>query len=662
MSALTVRVDSWASALTTLGTQFDKFKSYVFLRPHLLSAEECSVLYHYNPLAKKICDIFPEDALREGVCAKDDEGQNLDDVDSRLTELDAVKAMTLAAVWGNTFGWGAVFLGVDDGLEQSDPLDPTRVTQVRFLRVVDRRDVAPRTWYTDPLSPKFDLPQTFTFVQAQSGAATGKQLTGVEIHESRFIKFEGARTSVREQRGNGGFPHSKLQAVQEQLLRVGVSWDNAAQLLQVVSQTVMKIKGLQQALVSDKGAEALEKRAQLIDMTRGITRSLWIDADGEEVSNLSTPLAGVSDILDRLGAMLAASTGIPVTKLFGTQPTGLAATGAADERSWNNRVESYRTQELLPAFDKLVSCLAAELKIAGDVNVDFPSLDRPTDAENAAIRLQVAQADQIYIATQTVLPEEIAVSRFGGPNYSIDTHLNPGPRDELEFPAPPGSEITAAATDELNSQTSGKKAAARQDGSADQPRDKSGRWSGSSGGGDAGSSKAAYTKAADHAVASTRAALSEGTHEAHLTALKAHFAAADKAGHDSVRDAHRDKAADHARAINKLESARSPKDEQTPAAGNDFAGTLHAAIDSVPSASKMWGEKTFIGSVRDNFPHMSDEQFKSKLFEAHQSGHVELTRADLTPAIRNAGHGALLDRSEHTHGNTTFHFVAKGRR
>lgn len=445
MSALTVRVDSWASALTTLGTQFDKFKSYVFLRPRLLSAEECSVLYHYNPLAKKICDIFPEDALREGVCAKDDEGQNLDDVDSRLTELDAVKAMTLAAVWGNTFGWGAVFLGVDDGLEQTEPLDPTRVSNVRFLRVVDRRDVAPRTWYTDPLSPKFDLPQTFTFVQAQSGAATGKQLVSQEIHESRFIKFEGARTSVREQRANGGFPHSKLQAVQEQLLRVGVSWDNAAQLLQVVSQTVMKIKGLQQALVSDKGAEALEKRAQLIDMTRGITRSLWIDADGEEVSNLSTPLAGVSDILDRLGAMLAASTGIPVTKLFGTQPTGLAATGAADERSWNNRVESYRTQELLPAFDKLVSCLATELKITGDVNVDFPSLDRPTDTETADIRLKVAQGDKLYVDMQAVLPEEIAVSRFGGPNYSIDTHLNPGPRDALEFPAPPapaGSEIT----------------------------------------------------------------------------------------------------------------------------------------------------------------------------------------------------------------------------
>lgn len=440
MSSL-FRTDSWASALTTLGTSFDKFRSYRLIRPAVLDTEACSVLYHYNPLARKICEIFPEDAMREGVCAKDEDGATLENVEARLTELGAVEALTLAAIWGNVYGWGACYIGVDDGRPQSKPLDPAAVTQVRFLRVVDRRDVSPSTWYEDPLHPKFQQPQTFTFTQ--SGAGATKPISAVQIHESRFIAFDGARTGVREQRANGGFSHSKLQAVQEQLLRVGVSWDNAAQLLQVVSQTVMKIKGLQHALVSDKGAEALEKRAQLVDMARGITRSLWIDADGEEVMNLSTPLGGVSDVLDRLGAMLAASTGIPVTKFFGTQPTGLGATGEADERSWNNRVESYREQEMLPALDMLVSCLAAELGEKGDIVVAFPSLDRPTDAETAEIRLKVAQADQIYTTIQAVLPEEIAVSRFGGPNYSIDTHLKPGPREELEFPAPPGSEITA---------------------------------------------------------------------------------------------------------------------------------------------------------------------------------------------------------------------------
>ena len=439
-------MDGWASALTTLGTKWDKFRSYIFLRPELLSAQQCSDLYHFNPLAKKICDIFPDDGMREGVCVKDDKGETLDEVQARIVELDAVAAMTLAAVWGGVCGWGAVFVGVEDGQTQDMPLDPERVTAVKFLRVVDRRDVSVAAWYSDPLSAKFNTPSHYTFTEP--GTSALQPVTGVKVHESRFIQFRGARTSVREQRANGGFNHSKLQAVQEQLLRVGVSWDNAAQLLQTVSQTVMKIKGLQQALVSDKGAEALEKRAQLVDTARSITKSLWIDADGEEVMQLTTSLTGVSDVLDRLGSMLSACTGIPVTKLFGTMPTGLGATGAADERSWNNRVESYRLQELAPAWDILVSCLTSELGLSGDVVVSFPSLDRPTDAETADIRLKVAQADAIYIANQVVLPEEIAVSRFGGPAWSLDTNLKPGPRDELEFPAPPGTpdpedEITA---------------------------------------------------------------------------------------------------------------------------------------------------------------------------------------------------------------------------
>lgn len=438
MTGITTRLDGWASSLTKLGTQFDKLKSYIFVESSILTVAQCSTLYHHNALAAKICDIYPEDALREGVCVKDGAGKELDKVKSRLTELDAVRGLTDAAVWGGVYGWGASYINVEDGLTQDQPLDPKRVRKVNFLRVCDRRDLSVATWYDDPLSPKFNTPQTYTFVQA-SAASAETLPAGTRIHESRFIAFGGVRTGGRERRKNGGWPHSKLQRVHEQLLRVGVSWDNAAQLLQVVSQTVMKVHGLQEAITSEKGAEALEKRAQLVDMARGITRSLWIDADGEEVQNLSTSIAGVPDLLDRFGSMLAASTGIPVTKLFGTQPTGLGATGAADERSWNNRVESYRLQEMAPAVDMLASCLVSELGLTDDVVVTFPSLDRPTDAETADIRLKVAQADQIYTTIQAVLPEEIATSRFGGPAWSMDTELKPGPRDELEFPAAPGT-------------------------------------------------------------------------------------------------------------------------------------------------------------------------------------------------------------------------------
>jgi hypothetical protein len=72
-------------------------------------------------------------------------------------------------------------------------------------------------------------------------------------------------------------------------------------------------------------------------------------------------------------------------------------------------------------------------------------LDRPTETESADIRLKVAQADHIYMSDRAVLPEEIAVSRFAGPQYSIETQLNPGPREELEFPQDTAAADLAAA-------------------------------------------------------------------------------------------------------------------------------------------------------------------------------------------------------------------------
>lgn len=495
---MVLRADGWWSALTKLGTAFDKLTSFRFAKGKTLTPEHCSDLYYFNPLAAKVCSVLAEDAMREGVCIRDEDGKEIDDVQSRLRELDVVRQLTDGAVFGAVYGAGGVYLGVEDGLAPDQPLDVERVTAVQFLRVIDRRDLAIRKWYQDPLTSKFNTPELYSFVQTGVG---GAEITGTLVHESRFILFAGTRTGQREaNRENAGWPFSKLQRLHDQLLRVGVSWDAAAQLLQTSSQTVMKINGLREAIASDKGAEALEKRAQLIDAARSITRSLWIDSDGEEVEQLTTSLAGVGDIMDRLGSMLAAASEIPVTKLFGTMPTGLGATGDADERTWNNRVESYREQEIKPKLDLIVSCIAKEVGVKGDIDIEFPSLDRPTEAETSDIRLKTAQTDQIYVNAQVVLPEEIAISRFGGARWSMETQLKPGPRDELEFPAPPGSPDPAVEQDlkkQALAQKAGGSAATNPKARSDefdpsQARDEHGMWSA---GGVGGSGKLATGRA-----------------------------------------------------------------------------------------------------------------------------------------------------------------------
>lgn len=490
MGALT-RLDSWASALTKLGTAFDKLQSYSFRPGRLLQPEECSQLYYYNGLARKICDIYPEDAMREGFCVKDAKGAEVEKIKTKLNDLGAAKALTSAAMFGNAFGRAGVLLGVNDGKRPHEPLDVEGVVSVDYLRVIDRRDLAIARYYGNPLSSNFNTPELFTFTQPSNEQTPTSLPAGfdasVQVHESRFIWFDGSLTGQREMRMNQGWPHSKLQLVEDQLLRVGVSWDNAAQLLQIASQTIMKVDGLRNALVSEKGQEGLERRAMFVDLARSITRSLWVDKE-EEVEQLNIPLAGIGDVLDRLGSMLSAHSGIPVTKLLGTMPTGLGATGAADEKSWNNRVESYREQTMKPGIDKLVACVASAEKIKGELKISFPSLDRPTEAETADTRLKVAQADHIYVTDQVLGPEEVANSRMGGAKWSMETQLEPSLRDETGALKSAQVELDAdgnplAPEDGSDDEPPTPKKSTREDASFDEsehPRASDGRWTAAS--------------------------------------------------------------------------------------------------------------------------------------------------------------------------------------
>jgi hypothetical protein len=55
----------------------------------------------------------------------------------------------------------------------------------------------------------------------------------------------------------------------------------------------------------------------------------------------------------------------------------------------------------------------------------WKSLYEPTAAERAAVYFQVAQGDEIYMTAGALRPEEVAISRFGAGEYSMETTIDP---------------------------------------------------------------------------------------------------------------------------------------------------------------------------------------------------------------------------------------------
>jgi hypothetical protein len=89
-------------------------------------------------------------------------------------------------------------------------------------------------------------------------------------------------------------------------------------------------------------------------------------------------------------------------------------------RGWYDSVQAYREADLGPQIRRLVEAVAAEQgdQTPGEWVVEWPSLWQMTPGEEADYQAKIAATDKVYLEAQVVLPEEVAVTRFGGGSYS----------------------------------------------------------------------------------------------------------------------------------------------------------------------------------------------------------------------------------------------------
>jgi uncharacterized protein len=154
---------------------------------------------------------------------------------------------------------------------------------------------------------------------------------------------------------------------------------------------------------------------------------------------------------------LAAAADMPVSRLFGQANGGLGSDDKAGQTWWNERIEALQNDKLLDPITRLVRLilLAKEGPTKGKLpktwSVSFRPLRQLDPLQEAQRRLAIAQADAAYVNAQIILPEEAAVSRFGGDRFGEDIVLDKkaraamaeeDPDDELEEPIsgtkPPG--------------------------------------------------------------------------------------------------------------------------------------------------------------------------------------------------------------------------------
>ncbi len=445
--------DAWQNIITGLGTSSrdKRLSGQIVAPPIAASRDQYENIFTSDDIAARIVELPAREMVREWItittedAGGGEEGQKKEALEERVNlskemtdKLDELKAQSMlfkALVWSKVHGGSLLFLGVDDGQEDlTQELNIDQIREFKFLDVFDRWDVSIHDRY--PFGhPKVGQPRLYQ-LHASVSAEISEQ--NPVVHESRFIRFDGVLTSKYRQKMNGGWSDSVYVRLESVLRDFGVSWGGVAHLLQDFAQAVFKMKGLKDAISSDNDDLVLSRIA-IMDMCRGVSRAVPIDAEDEDFERKQTPVTGLPDLLDRFSMRLASAAEMPLTLLMGRSPAGLNATGESDITNWYNNISSRQETELRDPIEYILKLiwLSADGPTRGrepeSWSFSFNPLWQLDRKEEAETRKTNAEADNLYIQNGVLDPEEVAQSRFGGDKYGDDITLDVEARESDEL-------------------------------------------------------------------------------------------------------------------------------------------------------------------------------------------------------------------------------------
>lgn len=447
-----IRGDGWMNVLTGLGVcGRDKKENAFFRLTKIFNRSELDQMYRSDGVLRLIIDIFAQEMIRQGW---EIEGDTDGKVTRKLEELKINEAMMNLIKWARLFGGAICIVGIDDGLPLDQPVDEPGLRSVQWLRVFDRYQAYSRdgTFESDLNSPNYGFPNVYTVNDNRTGAV-------FFVHYSRVLRMDWNILPPRWQNFNQGWGDPLLQTIYEELRNYSTAFSHTATMMEDFVNSVLKIPNLAAIMASQCGDQQVMKRLNILNLSKSTTNTVILDAD-EEYDKVTTNVTGVSELIDRFILALSAVTRVPASLLVGRNPAGLNATGESEQRHFYDAVKQDQETKLKGCLEKLIRyiMISKDGPFGGiepdEWSINFLPLWQNTEEQDALTRRTVAETDAIYIDRGVLTPEEVAISRFGGNKWSMNTEIDTeqresmvddpdflkGVEEEKEKSAPPPSE------------------------------------------------------------------------------------------------------------------------------------------------------------------------------------------------------------------------------
>lgn len=424
------RLDGFYSLATSIGDALsDKGAQHAY-QSRAFNDWYLQALYEEEPLSRKICRKYPENALSRGVAPKlsDDDGgvDRASALVDELDKLDGISKVIDCASLERAMGGALLLLITDDGDDLFEPLgEYGRVTSLLEFSTTEAAVMEYGTDHRD--TETFGRPVMYWLAMPDGSAR--------RVHHSRVIAFPGGHVSKYTRMRRRGWGQSLLHNCMDAISTDSVVWSGAATAMQDKGFGVMKMYRLPDLLETDEGREAVEARANAVAMMRAVGRMILVGHE-EDYDHGDLDFGNYPEMLDRMMHRLAAVSGYPVTELYGRSAGGQNATGEGDRESYYADVRAYRTLRLVKPITKLLRAISAGSEVEGDgeltsLSLGFPEFEEQSDKERAEYRKLVGETDKLYFDMQSITAEEVAINRFRKEGFSDETVIDLDAREQM---------------------------------------------------------------------------------------------------------------------------------------------------------------------------------------------------------------------------------------
>lgn len=432
--------DNFINFITGLGTTKDPTSATQYIY-HELDRNELEQAYRGNWIARAVIDAPAEDATKEWRHwqASKEEIEKIETIEKTLM---VQMKMRQAATRARLYGGAAMVIGVDQG-DIEEPLDLEAVGEgdLKWVVVMNRYELAAGPRIYDVESPWFTRPEYYTVATPTmnlEGQGAGIPSMGMaHMHPSRVIEFVGHELpDWRLAPLGGNWGDSVLQVMDDTLKSWGMTLAGIANMVNDAKMDVVKIPEFSKMIVNQTYRDNLFKRFSAANQAKSVVNTLIMDAK-EEWERIQTNFAGLPQILLALQPVVAASGGIPVSRLMGQSPgKGLSQAtsgGESDLYNYYDGITSKQKTEYSPKMVSLDQCIVRSAlgKYDPGIYYDWAPLYKEQPKDVATVRLQRAQTTQIYANLglinedafrQAVVNQMIEDGDYAGLDDAIDEH------------------------------------------------------------------------------------------------------------------------------------------------------------------------------------------------------------------------------------------------